>query len=180
MRRYTSEEEMVPVPLPLLQDALDSLILVSEPKGIPFPQANSFDRIIDLCVNLDFRNIDKDRIAEEYRFVYRQADYYARAAEYLGLVRRNEKKEVELDDEGINFLELQGVDSTLYIIMLVLKHVPFLESFDMLLASGEMPSADAVADVIRENTWYTGSTPRRRASTVIAWLKWIWCHVEQT
>lgn len=179
MDHYTSEETLPAITLDELLDTLDGLDTVSEPRGIPFPQANSLDRVIDLCISLDFRNSDKDRIAEDYKFVDRQADYYSRAAEYLGLVRRTSDKEVELADPGIDFLELRDSEATLYLMKLILCHAPFRESFDVLLETGEMPSADLVAEIIRKNTWYTGSTPRRRASTVISWLRWIWSHVDR-
>lgn len=67
MNRYTSEETLPAITLDELLDALDGLDTVSEPRGIPFPQANSLDRVIDLCISLDFRNSDKDRIAEDYK-----------------------------------------------------------------------------------------------------------------
>ncbi|MDJ0553881.1 MAG: hypothetical protein QNJ68_05495 [Microcoleaceae cyanobacterium MO_207.B10] len=66
--------------------------IISEPENIPFPQADKFDRLIDLISLLWENYLTKDEITENYQFDRRQTDYYISAGKYLGLIQKREKK----------------------------------------------------------------------------------------
>ncbi|KXZ39206.1 hypothetical protein SAMN05661008_01956 [Alkalithermobacter thermoalcaliphilus JW-YL-7 = DSM 7308] len=55
--------------------------VVEEPE-IPFPQADSFKRIINLCELLNERELTRDEITENYDFDPRQTNYYTDAGRY--------------------------------------------------------------------------------------------------
>ena len=61
--------------------------IIPEPNNIPFPQANSFERIINLCEILYENNtLSRDEITYRYDFDSRQTNYYTDAGRYLGLI----------------------------------------------------------------------------------------------
>src|SRR5690606_7447824 len=69
-----------------LEEILNRAVLVAEP-DIPFPQADSFERIINLCELLSQKDfLSKEDITVNYDFDSRQTDYYLNAAKYLGLI----------------------------------------------------------------------------------------------
>src|SRR5690606_37028402 len=60
---------------------------VKEPE-IPFPQADNFERVINLCELLKQKEfITKEEITQNYDFDARQTDYYSNAGKYLGLIQ---------------------------------------------------------------------------------------------
>lgn len=70
----------------MLLQILDTTNTVKEPE-IPFPQADSFERVINLCELLKQREfISKEDITQNYDFYSRQTDYYTNAGRYLGLI----------------------------------------------------------------------------------------------
>ena len=69
-------------------DILKTAAIIPEPYGIPFPQADNFERVINLCELLNEHSMSKSDITEQYDFTSRQADYYANSACYLGLAEK--------------------------------------------------------------------------------------------
>ena len=68
-----------------INQLLDSVPIIDEPE-ISFPQADSFERVINLCELLNEHPMTKDNITINYAFDERQTNYYTDAARYLGLV----------------------------------------------------------------------------------------------
>lgn len=68
-----------------LQQVFQQTRFQPEPDGIPFPQADSIERIINLLEVLDEAPLSSLDISERYVFKTRQGDYYANAGRYLGL-----------------------------------------------------------------------------------------------
>ncbi|HEX8423889.1 MAG TPA: hypothetical protein VF634_10785, partial [Pyrinomonadaceae bacterium] len=74
------------IELPHIVAALERAVIVPEPDGIPFPQADSFNRIVDLLTQLHGAGVlARDDITTNYAFDFRQTHYYTRAGMYLGL-----------------------------------------------------------------------------------------------
>ncbi|MEB3342752.1 type II restriction enzyme, partial [Okeania sp.] len=65
---------------------LTQIKIISEPANIPFPQADKFDRTIDLISLLLENDLTPNEITENYQFDKRQTDYYTSAGRYLGLI----------------------------------------------------------------------------------------------
>lgn len=61
-----------------------------EPR-IPFPQANSFPRVVDLLGLLVNEELTPEQITSVYDFDERQTDYYTNAAIYLGLIKKKKR-----------------------------------------------------------------------------------------
>ena len=70
-----------------VSDIFATITLIPEPSK-PFPQANNFERVIDLLSLLVERDLTRDEITENYQFDQRQTEYYTNAGQYLGLVEK--------------------------------------------------------------------------------------------
>ncbi len=166
----------------LLED-IESLLkntpIVQEPE-IPFPQANSMDRLINLLQLLGEGALKKQNITEEYAFNERQTNYYTDAGRYLGFIykSRDTDKNVEfsLTPLARQLLEMRYKERQLLIVRQILKHQVFNQVLKRHLESGEMPDLWTIIEIMKESNLYhveKDSTYGRRASTVTGWVNWI-------
>lgn len=172
----------------VLQKILHTLPIVDEPT-VPFPQADSFERIINLCEIL-YNNTEEDYtkealsnsydFKEQDSFAMRQIDYYTNAAIYLGFVQKVETADgtvFRLTDSGLSLFGLGSiVERQLKFIRAILSHRVFNESLVLYLQKGEKPSKDEVIQIMQESALYkinSESTFGRRASTILSWIEWI-------
>ena len=89
-----------------IQSILHRVRIVDEPSGIPFPQADTFGRVINLCELLRDNPRAKQDITEQYAFNARQADYYANAGRYLGLIGKDSTSLYSLSTLGRKILAM--------------------------------------------------------------------------
>jgi len=162
-----------------IQNLLDSIQVVKEPE-LPFPQADSFERVINLCELLKQKGfIGKDDITQNYDFDHRQTDYYSNAARYLGLinvVRENRQIGCVLTKEGLRVFSLPIVERQLEFVKLILVHKAFQNTLKLYFDKGTVPIKDEVVEIMKKAKLYnidSEETYRRRASTVISWTNWI-------
>ena len=148
---------------------------------IPCPQADDFERIIDLVEFLAKEPSTKDDIATQYPIVPRQIDYYVNAARYLGLVERS-----VIDVDGVEHFQastmaqeiLRQPNHTrlLKFAEVVLLYGPISLLYARWRETGEFPSKSDVVESFRQSPASSAlkeSTLVRRASTVRMWLKWV-------
>ena len=88
-KNYIIETEIA---LSDIENLLYTVRLTQEP-DIPFPQANSMARIINLIELLNAKPMTKDDITSEYAFDSRQTNYYTDAGRYLGLIDKERDNE---------------------------------------------------------------------------------------
>ena len=62
-----------------------------EDLGIPFPQADDMDKVVDILQLAQRGTVDPDQLVEIFGFVPRQADYYRNAARYLLFIGKDGK-----------------------------------------------------------------------------------------
>ena len=161
-----------------IQDILEKTNVVEE-AAVPFPQANSMPRIINLLELLTTKNLSSEEITSEYDFDKRQTSYYTDALKYLGLAERyREESRVNyrLTNEGTLLMKLSLKERQLKIVELIVKHKPFNNVLRLCLSEGKMPHTDVIERIMKESSLYnvgTDSTYHRRASTIISWLNWI-------
>lgn len=150
-------------------------------EGIPFPQANDLDKVID-TISLVHQGYDnKEDIAEILEFDTRQGDYYANAASYIGFLNREDNR-YSLTKEGETFLKLQSPSERAKdIVRQLVKRPVFFQIFQYLL-NGELNLVFLdninIPNIIRDSTGLTGSTITRRANTVRNWMRWIFKYVK--
>ena len=162
-----------------IQNILDSVQIVKEPE-LPFPQADSFDRIVNLCELLKQRGfISKNYITQNYDFNHRQTDYYSNAAKYLGLiefVHKNRQIGCMLTKKGAYIFNQPIVERQLEFVKLILSHATFQKTLKLYFDKGNVPTKEEIVEIMKNAKLYkidSEQTYKRRASTVISWINWI-------
>jgi hypothetical protein len=165
----------------LLEDitgVYENINIIHEPK-IPFPQADSFERVISLCEHLKNEKLTKSVIAEMYSFDERQSYYYSNAGAYLGLINKIEhdnKLYIVLTSEGRKIFNMHHKEKQLALVRCILQHEIFHKVFKYYSNSGKLPSKQETVDLMKDSNLYnidSDETFKRRASTVTGWIKWI-------
>lgn len=154
-----------------------------EIKGIPpFPQADDFNRVINLLEVLNKKDLSVEKITEIMGFTSRQTDYYYNAGLYLGLFAkynwtdRDENKviNIKLTEVGREINKMNYKERQLKLVGLILEHKIFNGLFFKSLLTGKLPIRDEViAEMIKYNVCSSGSVATRRSQTVISWLNWV-------
>ncbi len=85
-KRYSVED--ISITIEDIQTVLRSTTIIKEPR-VPFPQADSFERVINLCELLNGQELSRNDVTEQYAFDARQTNYYTDAARYLGLIEKS-------------------------------------------------------------------------------------------
>ena len=152
---------------------------IAEPE-ISFPQADKFERVINLCELLCDSDMTKGTITEKYAFNPRQTDYYTNAAVYLGLADKTRLSGggflVRLSSMGRDILRKKYKQRQLEFCTLILRHRVFAKTLEMYFAKNTMPSADEIIGIMKQSVLYrveSEATYKRRASTVRGWTDWI-------
>ena len=143
---------------------------------IPFIQANSMDRIINLLENMYENPMTRQQIAELMDFLPRQSDYYFNAGKYIGLFeKKTDDKQVvvALTALGNRVFKLNYKERQLKLVSLILEHKIFAHFFDAVIESGELPDIADIENMMRELNVCNDPQINRRASSVYRWLKWI-------
>ena len=168
-----------------IETLLRTVTLVQEP-DVPFPQADSMSRIVNLVELLAERPMTKQEITSEYAFDERQTNYYTDAGRYLDLIEktRDENGNIQfcLSTCGYHIMSLEYRERQLAIIDQVLRHRVFNETLKLHLRSGEMPNRRDIIRIMKDSDLYrieADSTYLRRASTVISWVNWVLGVVEE-
>ncbi|MDR0438569.1 MAG: transcriptional regulator [Bacteroidales bacterium] len=162
-----------------IQQILETVKIVREP-NIPFPQADSFERVINLCELLKQRDVlTKEEITQNYDFEPRQTDYYSNAGKYLGLI---DSKKIDgqivyfLTDKGRQLFTLPIVNRQTEFLKLILSHAVFKKTLQLYFDKGNAPTKIEVVEIMKKSKLYkvdSKSTYSRRASTIVSWVNWI-------
>ena len=181
-KNYIIETEIA---LSDIENLLYTVRLTQEP-DIPFAQANSMARIINLIELLNAKPMTKDDITSEYAFDSRQTNYYTDAGRYLGLIdkeRDNERNIIfQLSRLGRHIMKLAYKERQLAIATQILQHRAFKDTLRLHLQCGEMPDASAIVQIMKSAELYhvdADSTYYRRSSTIIGWVNWILGLIEE-
>lgn len=160
---------------------------------IPFPQADIFDRIVNLLSLLNKEPLTKEQISNYYGFSIRQAGYYSDAAKYLGLVEYqkhqliNEEystsKSIRLTSEGLSILSYGYKQKILSLIEKILEHQIFYDIFSITLTSSDVPPNEEIFKIMKMKNYSINNnlkdtTISRRSKTVRSWIRWIWLQVQ--
>ncbi|MFY7805902.1 MAG: type II restriction enzyme [Limnoraphis robusta] len=160
-----------------ISEVFNSIEVIPEP-DITLPQADDFQRIVDLLTWLYERELTKDEITTKFQFAGRQTDYYTGAGRYLGLVdkvKTSGSKEIIfcLTQEGRSLMNKKHKSKILSLIKIILRYPVFYNTFAMTLQTGEIPQKSQVIEIMSSFN-YSDNVKDRRSQTVISWMKWIW------
>ncbi len=163
---------------------MDKVQFNQEP-SVPFPQADSFERVINICELLYINDMEKDSITEEYSFDTRQSSYYLDAARYLGFVKRSVDEDGHrsycLTKLGYELFSMPYKQRQLKLIESILSFKVFYLAYKAYYDNQEMPSKEEIITFILQSGVvdpktklpYSKSTNKRRAGTVTSWISWI-------
>lgn len=155
-----------------------SVQMVGEP-DVPFPQADSFERVMNLCNEMALRgeSMTKEDIWHFFSFTDRQSDYYGNAGIYLGLLERGGKSCFRLSPVGRQLFcgNLSHVQRHKRIVALILAHGVLNDCFRARLHAGQDLEAAHYEAIMRRHTEcnLTEQLYGRRSGTVKHWIHWI-------
>lgn len=170
--------ENISIEITDIQSVLKRAVTVQEPQ-IPFPQADSFERVINICELLNERELSRNNITEKYAFDARQTNYYTDAARYLGLLEKRNDGRMPvylLSEKGKQILNLNYKQRQLAYCDLIVVHKVFGDVLRKCLENGNMPMTGDIIQIMKASNLYkveSDSTFERRSSTVKGWLNWI-------
>ena len=152
----------------------NSTTLINEPR-IPFPQADDFNKVINICEELYVGVKNKYILIDNFDLNNRQYNYYIAAGGYLGLIDKF-RNQSSLSIKGIIIFKKDTKEKYLSLVELIFEHKPFYDVFSWVLRNKSIPTTDEIYLILKENHLYkidSDVTLRRRASTVKSWIKWI-------
>ena len=171
----------------IIQEILDKTKIVKEPE-IPFPQADSFERVINLCELLKQKDfITKEEITQSYDFDARQTDYYSNAGKYLGLLETGKDNLTGqigcyLTPKGKQVFSINLIDRQKEFMKIIVSHSAFKQTLKLYFENGEMPTKENIVEIMKKSKLHkvgSDSTYFRRASTLTGWINWIMNQIEE-
>lgn len=188
-KRYSLEDTSLPITIDDIYNILNFVSYCEEPDRIPFPQADKFEKVINICELIQNRQeyLTKEKITEEFEFDKRQSDYYTNAARYLGLVEKSIKKNKDgknkdgsiryytITEKGKHILSMNYRQRQLSFVQCILEHKVFADALRSFLETGKAPTKTEIKQIIENNhiKKISGDTLNRRASSVSGWINWI-------
>lgn len=161
-----------------IQLVLHNAVQENEPQ-LPFPQADSFGRVINICELLFDQDLNRNDVTERYAFDSRQTNYYTDAARYLGLVEKEMEGKVplyKLTEKGRAILKMAYKQRQLALCSCVLSHSVFADTLKSYLRTGVMPEKNDIVQLMKNSKLYkieSDNTYERRSSTIKGWINWI-------
>lgn len=173
VKRYILGEVYQQIELEDIYDLMNNINFVIEDTNVPFPQADTFYRVLDFINNLNDFEMKVSDIAELYEFDNRQGSYYSAAARYLGFVENN-AGEYRLTSKGRRLMKMDHKSKNLEIIKSIIEHKPFYLALEQYLKNGQTYNKE-IAEVILKESPNVNSpeTAKRRAQSVSSWIRWI-------
>jgi len=175
-KNYSVEDTVITVAD--IQSILSATRIIVEPT-IPFPQADSFERVINLCELLNDQELSRNDVTEQYAFNVRQTNYYTDAARYLGLIEKENENGTpiyRLTEMGKKILNFNYKQRQLAYCGCILSHQVFSAILKKYFESGLMPSKHEIISIMKQSNLYNVQsevTFERRSSTVRGWINWI-------
>ena len=145
---------------------------------IPFPQADSFTRVINMLTLLnDEGGKTKKEVAESLDIVSRQGYYYTDAGIYLKLVKEDENSnKYILSDLGVNIIKQEVHIRNSMLCECILEHRVFHMMLEYYYEYGNLPSRNLIKEYLlmyssikarSQDESKISSTINRRVSTVV-------------
>jgi hypothetical protein len=161
---------------------------ILEPE-IPFPQADSFERVINLCELLyQHGELGKGHITNYYDFSDRQTNYYTDAGRYLGLIHKYNKNDRDdriyfsLTERGKDLFKMSIFNRQLEFVKLIFLHSAFKKAFQLYLEKSAPPVKHEIIEIMKRSNLHgikSEDTFDRRSSTISGWIKWIFGLIEE-
>ena len=173
------------------KSAIIQLIKTAQPSNepsIPFPQADSLERVINLAEilyqrkqalnavykNLEKESMEKTEITELYGFTDRQSEYYSNACQYLGLIKKTSSGAFIITKFGEYLFGLDLEQRDLAIVKTMLRYKVINTVMKVYVSDGHISDATINQQIQRHVTTIKSShTIKRRCRTIRNWISWI-------
>lgn len=162
-----------------IRQLLDEVRIIPDVQGVPFPQADNFERVVDLVgLLLDAENdfLEQDFITTNYDFDKRQTAYYSAAGRYIGLIETDRRGKYKITDHGRRIMTMPYYNKYLTIARQILQHEVFNRALRLYFSQASPLSREQAVEIMKTSSIYgVGSeeTYYRRAQTVLKWTEWI-------
>jgi hypothetical protein len=143
------------------------------PDGVPFPQANSLGRVVNLLGALMEGELFPEEVARRYRFDRRQASYYLSACAWLGLAERGGESggPWRLTSDGVRAMSLPEAEMRLAVAEAIVSRPVFNEIWSFACVTGKVPGNNHVTwTMAMDAPGMSASTQERRSTTVKSWI----------
>lgn len=176
-KRYSIEDTEIDIAD--IEEIFNNINEFEEEPEIAFPQADSFERVINLCELLLEEPRTKSEITENYAFDERQTNYYTDAGRYLGLIKKDRIDSnivFDLTEVGRKILNLRYKQRQLEFVKLILSHKVFYEYLNAYFELSNKPTTLDTVKIMKQCNLYNikeESTYKRRSSTIRGWIEWI-------
>lgn len=169
---YTFEPHPLTLTLPEIIQGLK--VDSKEPQNVPFPQADDIRKVRDTVDLISWGYNTRDQIAKFWTVDKRQGDYYAQAAQYLGLINKDAKN-WQLTKIGEQFIHLPTTQRNKMLAELIYKHPVFYEVQMKYFKDGTLLSKEGISELIEKNMdqKLSHETLFRRAGTIVRWVKYM-------
>lgn len=173
IKRYILGEIYQQIELSDITDVMNNITFLEEDSNVPFPQADSFYRVLDFINTLDESEMKISEIAELYEFDERQGSYYSAAARYLGFVE-SEHGGYKLTEYGRKLMNMDHKNKNLEIVKAIISHRPFYLALEQYMENGCTDNKEIAESILNESPNVNSSeTAKRRAQSVVSWIRWI-------
>lgn len=176
-KRYSIEDTEIDIAD--IEEIFNNINEFEEEPEIAFPQADSFERVINLCELLLEEPRTKSEITENYAFDERQTNYYTDAGRYLELIKKDRIDSnivFDLTEVGRKILNLRYKQRQLEFVKLILSHKVFYEYLNAYFEHSNKPTTLDTVEIMKQCNLYNikeESTYKRRSSTIRGWIEWI-------
>lgn len=143
-----------------------------ETYGAPFPQCDSFSKIVSIIENLAKRSeMTEADIVELFGFTARQANYYFNGCRYLGMVQKDGGR-ISLTERGRCLVGMSYKERQLRIVSYIFEHPLFFDLFIHYQNLGKLERA-LIKRMMKYYKVCAEGVIDRRSSTVMCWFEWI-------
>ena len=146
------------------------VIILGMPDGIPFPQANNIDKVIDLLLVEENDLINKDKLLSVLNVnAERQVAYYLSALKFFGYINHQRKFTEKAHKIRFNreLIEKDVINQLLN----KKVNVIFSKAYNSYITDNKIDVNAIINNLIKSGL--SESTAKRRASTVRAWVEWL-------
>ncbi len=157
-----------------VEPPIEALVSIEpEPTLGIVPQADDLQKVADFPLLVSAGVRTARQWAEHYGITERQGSYYREAAQALGLVKWQDA-EFGLTEQGRRYVGLDPQKRGDFLASRILRNPLMNEVFRRVQRSGaEGIPREEVARVIERTSHLRGTTPMRRASTVLSYFRWM-------
>jgi len=159
-----------------IRKILSESFIVSDPKNVPTPQANTFQMVLDTLDLIRTQpGIKYPEIADSLGVESRQGNYYGNSCRYLGLCRRSGRPNgLFLTDEGEEYFKLPIRDRILKVVEIMSRRPVFNYFLKKHFLENVPVEGIDIAKWYNERGYHgSWEMDKRRGESAKRWIDWV-------